>query len=101
MKPRPIDTLATWLPMNTNELDVKVFTDYHYTQGGIMVSASQLKPVLRYAKNYNLNGKRYSLCIITLEQDTKAMELWLDLQTKNIKEEHITDGFKLLDIKYQ
>lgn len=85
MKPPELDQVAIWLPMKRDEIDVKVYDNYHYTKKGIVHSASSLAPVCRYAKNYyDKNKEKFSLCIISLEKNTKAMESFLDKVAKDI-----------------
>lgn len=101
MNVKDINQLAVWLPMRGSELHIKVFEDYHYKYKGIVRSASTLKPVIRYAKNYEQNGKRFSLCIISLEKKADKIEEWLDKQAKQIDIKKINKKFELLNVYYK
>lgn len=97
-----INRLATWYRMNQEGLLAKNFgAGYPYTQGGIVGRSSVQKPVIRYVKNYDYKGKRYSLCLITLDKNSKKVEAWLDEQSKKIKAKDIVDGFNMLKAKYE
>lgn len=88
--------------MNRMGLLVKVYNDgYPYKNGSIIMRSSITNPVNRYAKNYFLGIKKYSLCLITHEPDTAKMEAWLDDQSKAIRATDIEDKFKLLGVKYK
>lgn len=101
MKPHPLNQLAIWLPMNTDELSIKAYgAGYPYLENGIVMRSSLTNPVTRYAKNYTKSKKQYSLCIITNEPDVKKIEAWLDQQAENIKPKDITPEFKLTKVQY-
>lgn len=101
MKPNRINQLASWIFMNKDGLQIKSFgTGYPYLQGNIIMRSSVHKPITCYAKNYKLGDKKYSLCIITNEKDTKKIESWMDAQSKNITTKDLTFGFKMLEVFY-
>jgi hypothetical protein len=102
MKPNPIDQLAIWLPMNTEKLDAKVFpAGYPYSKGNLILHSSIGTPIIRYAKNYSVDGLRLSLCIISNENDSKAMEDWMDKQSQRIDPDTIKSPFQMTDIHYE
>lgn len=85
MKPPQINQVAIWLPMKSQELDVRTFDSYQYMDKGIIQTASSLKPVVRYAKNYIKDNWKFSLCLISLERDTAKMEAFLDDVATKVK----------------
>lgn len=86
MKPPTLNQVATWLPMKRDELDVKVFDSYQFIDDGVMKTATAKDPVFRYAKNYKRDSRiKFSLCIISLERDTKKMEAFLDKTAETIE----------------
>lgn len=76
--PQTLNQVAVWLPMKKDGLDFKTYDNYQYMHKGIIQSANPLAPVVRYVKNYTVKGVRFSLCLISLERDTKKMEDFLD-----------------------
>lgn len=97
-----INQLATWLPMNTEELSIKVQPlGYKFINKGTPKSSTPRKKVVRYAKNYTKYNKKFSLCFITTDKDLGRVEAWLDEKAKNISKDDITEGFKLLDVWYE
>lgn len=100
-KPHEINVLHTWFKMNTDKLSIKAFNaGYPYTSNGIIARSSLKKPIQRYAKNYTLKSKSYSLCIISDEKDTKKMEAWLDEQSNKIKAKDLDEPFKAVGVRY-
>lgn len=103
MKPHTLNQVAVWLPMKNDALDVKTYPNYQYMHKGIIQPATSLKPVVRYAKNYYDGDIKFSLCIISLEKNTKRMEAFLD---KTAKEMDIMDvpadsSFHLTEVFYE
>lgn len=86
-RPQTLNQVAIWLPMRRDGLDVKTYDTYQYMHRGIIQSASSLAPVIRYAKNYTVKGQTFSLCLISLERDTKKMEDFLDEVSTKVKVE--------------
>lgn len=102
MKPHTINQLAVWLPMNTQKLSIKAFPErYPYKNKGILFQSSAGMPIYRYAKNFIKDGKKFSLCLISTEKDTKKMEKWLDEQAKKIDSKEIVPKFKMLGVFYE
>lgn len=100
MKPPTLNQVATWLPMKRDELDVKVFDSYQFNDAGLMKTATPKDPVFRYAKNYKTGRDKFSLCIISLERDTKKMEAFLDEVAKTVKVDK-SRAFVRTDIFYE
>lgn len=100
MKPPQINQVAIWLPMKSDDLDVKTYTTYQFMDKGIIQSASSLKPVVRYAKNYYKNDFKFSLCIISLEKDTTKMEAFLDQIAEEVQIDEKTSAFQKTEFKY-
>lgn len=102
MKPHDLNSLYLWLPMNTNELSIKSYAEgYPYRHKGILFQSNLTTPIYRYAKNYIIDGKKFSLCLISTEKDTTKMEKWLDEQAKKIDSKEIIPKFKMLNIFYE
>lgn len=102
MDPKPINTLATWTPIAAEGLDIKSFQPgYPYKKGELVLRSTLETPVNRYAKNYEKDVKRFSLCIISTESNAKRMEEWLDKQSEHIKGEDVTGNFNLLGVVYE
>lgn len=101
MKPPQINQVAIWMAMKRDELDVKTYDNYQFMHKGIIQSASSLSPVIRYAKNYKQKNNKFSLCIISQERDTEAMEKFLDKVAKTIKYDPKGKAFIKTEIYYQ
>lgn len=103
MKPYEINQLAIWLPMKDKGLSIKAFsTGYAYRQKGLILRSNLRTPVTRYAKNYTKGDNRFSLCIISTEQDIEKIEKFLDEQSKKVDNKDISSGmFKLLNSYYK
>lgn len=100
MKPPELNRVAIWLPMKSQELDVKTYDSYQYMDKGIIQSATSLKPIVRYAKNYEKDGWRFSLCIISLERNTANMESFLDETAKKVTVGEGMQKFTMTEFKY-
>lgn len=101
MQPKPLNTLAIYVPVQAEGLDIKSFQPgYPYKKGELVLRSTLENPVNRYAKNYEKHGKRFSLCIISTEANAKRMEEWLDKQSELVEADDITNNFKLLDVVY-
>lgn len=100
MKPPQINQVAIWLPMKSQELDVKTYDSYQYMDKGIIQVATSLKPVVRYAKNYIKDNWKFSLCIISLERDTAKMEAFLDETAKKVQIDEKTESFTKTEFHY-
>lgn len=100
MRPPQINQVAIWLPMKTEDLDVKTYENYQYMDKGIIQSANSLKPVVRYAKNYLKDNHKFSLCIISHERDTAKMEAFLDKTAEQVETDSITDAFVKTEFRY-
>lgn len=88
--------------MNKNGLQAKAFNDgYPYKDGHVIMRATYQNPVNRYVKNYFKFNKKFSLCIISTENNVKRMEAWLDDRADKIMQSDIEPKFKLLGIKYE
>lgn len=99
-KVHTLNQLALWLPMNKDELDVKTFgTGYPYEIRGGIFRATKEQPVVRYAKNYEVGKTKFSLCLISLEQDVTEMEKWLDAEALKIKEKQVKSGDDFTKLK--
>lgn len=98
-----INVVHVWLPMKSDALDVKQFDDYPFTtESGIIQSASSLRPVFRYAKNYTKNEARFSLCMISLQKDRDAIEEFLDKTAEQIDPiDYIGRVFSKTEMRYQ
>lgn len=101
MKANPLNTLAVWLPMKSTGIDIKPFpSGYLYTIDGVLKPSTDDAPIYRYAKNYKLKGKPFSLIIISDDPDVKRVEAWLDERSKDITEDQVVDSFNLLEVRY-
>lgn len=100
MKPPELNQVAIWMAMKRDELDVKTYDNYQFMKKGIIQSASSLAPVIRYAKNYTYKKQKFSLCIISQERDTKAMESFLDKVAKDIQYDPKGKAFIKTEIYY-
>lgn len=102
MQPHTINKLATWLKMREDGILVKKMPEgYPYsTKAGITMQSSIVKPVYRYAKNYSVGKKTFSLCLITLNPNAQEVEAWLDNQSEFIDLEKVERPFTSLDIYY-
>lgn len=100
MKPPELNRVAVWVPMKREELDVKTYESYQFMHKGIIQSANSLKPVVRYAKNYTKGKLKFSLCLISLERDTKKIEKFLDATAKKLKITEATPKFTMTDEHY-
>lgn len=102
MTARDINTLATWIPIHNDELDVKIFGDgYPFKQNGILLQATAKDKVYRYAKNYSLDKTKYSLCFTTLDRNIEKVEAWLDEQASKITKDDLNGSFKMLGVRYE
>lgn len=101
MKPPQLNQVAIWLPMKSQDLDVKSYDNYQYMDKGLIQSASTLRPVFRYAKNYIKEDRKFSLCLISLERDTEKMERFLDDVAKEVKPSDSTSVFTMTEHRYQ
>lgn len=96
-----LNRLAIWLPMASDEINVKKYAEgYPYIKKGILHNSTIVKPVIRYAKNYIVQDKKLSLCIITNDSSISNVENWLDEQAKTIKLSDIKRPFTLLNVYY-
>lgn len=87
--------------MRGDDMSIKVqATGYPYMKNGIILKADLTHPVIRYAKNYNIGNKRFSLCIISDETDTKTMEHWLDAQSLEMEAADIRSAWQMTEIYY-
>ncbi len=99
-----INQLAIWLKMaGGTELLVKKFPEGYPYKGksDIMLQSTMLKPVYRYAKNYEVGGQVISLCMITLDDNMTALEKWMDNRAAKLTEADIAGKFVLLDVFYE
>lgn len=101
MNPPTINQVCIWRFMKRDELDIKTFENYQFMHKGIIQSASSLKPVIRYAKNYGTGRKKFSLCIISQERNTKKMEAFLDKAAKDVKYDPAGPDFIKTEVFYQ
>lgn len=102
MRPHVLNQVAIWLPMKSEELDVKVYNDYPYsTRAGIIMSASAMKPVIRYAKNYYIEDAKFSLCMISTEKNQSNVEAFLDETAKKIDLSGPIAGFQKTEFYYE
>ncbi len=102
MKPHKINQLAIWKPMRGDEMNIKVYPDkYPYMKNGVLFLSTSLEPVVRYAKNFEKVGQRFSLCMVTLEKDTAKIEEWMETRSKKVKSADIDGTFKLLEVYYK
>lgn len=101
MTPPTLNQVATWLPMKRDELDVKVFDSYQFLDDGVLKSASAKEPVFRMAKNYSRGRVKFSLCIITLERDTKKIEKFLDEASETVEYNPRGRAFVRTDVFYK
>lgn len=86
MKPPLINEIAVWLPMKRDELDIKIFPAYNYLEpSGLIKAASKDDPIIRYAKNYTRGRTKFSLCMITLQRDSKKVEKFMDKAAKDVE----------------
>lgn len=69
-----LNKIAIWRPINTPGLNVKPMTNYLYLSKG----ARKIADVFRYAKNYEIDDKLFSLLIVTDKQDDEKVEAFLD-----------------------
>lgn len=87
--------------MKIEGLNIKTYPlGYPYIERGIVKSSGIGTEVIRYAKNYTKSNKRFSLCVITNQKDTKKIEGWLDTMSKKIKPKDIESKFKKLGVEY-
>jgi hypothetical protein len=100
MKPPTLNQVAIWVAMKRDELDVKTYQNYQFMHKGIIRSATSIDPIVRYAKNYKYKGVKFSLCLISLEKDTKAMEKFLDKVAKGIQYDPKGKAFIKTEIYY-
>lgn len=101
MKPPELNQVAIWQRMKRDELDVKVFQTYQFMHKGIIQTASATRPVVRYAKNYEQDDRKFSLCIISLERNAKKMEAFLDKAAEQVKYDPAGPAFMKTEIFYQ
>lgn len=100
MKVHNLNQVAVWVPMKSDELDIKVFTEYNFSHKGIIHQASTLKPVYRYAKNYYDGTNKFSLCMITDEKDTEAIDAFFNKVGKDLKYDASNGAFYKTEIYY-
>lgn len=101
MTPPILNQVATWYPMKREGLDIKVFDSYQFNDNGVLKSATPKEPVFRLAKNYKRGRDKFSLCMITLERDTKKVEAFLDETAKTIEYDPRGRAFVRTDVFYQ
>lgn len=102
MNPKEINELAMYMPIANDGLDVKALSPgYAYKQNRLIIRSKIDNPVNRYAKNYTVGKKKYSLCFITHDNNVERVEKWLDTQADKLKESDVETSFKMLGVKYE
>lgn len=69
---------AIWKPIPSDEVNVRVYEDtFPYSDNRQLNVATNDKPIYRYAKNYGIDGLRFSLCLFTDEKNEDTIMKYL------------------------
>lgn len=72
-----INRCALWQPKNIDELTVREYPAGRvYFENNIAQTSNG--PLYRYAKNYEKNGNKFCLFVVTMSNSEKLVERWLD-----------------------
>lgn len=69
-----LNKVAVWRPINGSALDVKKMQGYPY----MFNNKRQVGVVQRYAKNYEVDDKMFSLILVSTSEDEGSVENFLD-----------------------
>lgn len=101
MNPQEVNQLAIWLPMKGDDIAIKVFPEgYPYRRKGMILRSTITQTITRYAKNYIKEKKKFSLCMITEDNNIENVEKWLDHQAATLDVNEIEAKFKKLKVYY-
>lgn len=88
-----LNRVHSWSPIPWVGLSTKKYMKYTHKNGtGV---------VYRYAKNYVIDKKQFSLCLITTEKSKTKVEKFLDKIAKDVNKTIDTDKFIDLNIEYK
>lgn len=93
-----LNQVAISKPLPITEINTKRYDSYSFMEGSILRQATELTPVYRYAKNYELKKKQFSILLITQDKDSKRVEKFLDKVAKDVKN---IEDFAYLGVEYK
>lgn len=105
MKIVQIDRPAVWRAIRNTDLDIQMYTNYRYLgRAKMILEASAVNPVFRYAKNISVGDKEVSLLMVSHEKDAAKIEKYLEEVSKKVTDEHVENSvgsnFTYLDDVY-